>query len=386
MRATSEANSRVLILTPAGRDGTMVCQMLEAAGLRCVICPHAESLLAALPDAGAAVIAQEALSHADLEALVAALDTQEPWSDIPILLLTLRGTGRAALADAPLALLERANVMFLQRPLWSQYLLSAVRSALRARQRQYEMRDLHRELAHAVQLGDLFMAILGHDLRMPLNAITLSAECIVQCARDERALGPAGRILASSLRMSRMIQQLLDFARARQGGGMALDLGRTSIRDVCRAVLQEVEDGNPMVSIRLTESGDLEGKWDADRLGQVFSNLVANAVQHGAEGKPVTVVLDGAQETVVWVRIINYGDLPADALPNLFDAFRRADTESKGGLGLGLFIAREIVRAHGGEIHVKTSKGLIHFEVELPRERSTEDSAPVSLLSGRPAR
>lgn len=350
----------------------MVEERLVAAGLACEVCEDVEGLLYALrgDDAGAALIAQEALNARQAEALLAALDAQEPWSDVPVLLLTLALRGRAPRAPPTLGLLGRANVMLLQRPLPLHLLLSAVRSAVRARRRQYEMRDLYRDLSRAVQLGDTFVGILGHDLRTPLGAIKMGAELIVRSAEDEGSVRTASRISSSSDRMARMIEQLLDFAQVRQGRGIRLQLARSDLGDIAGQVLQELGDAHPQVRIEVSRSGSLGGRWDLDRLGQVVSNLVGNAVQHGTAGNPITVELDGTRPDLVRLSVANRGAISGEAVPTLFDPFKRAAMTRAGdrGLGLGLFIAREIVRAHGGDLALRTVDGTTIFETTLPRE------------------
>ena len=356
----------------------MLRQRLLADGLSCEVCRDLPCLLAGLAGgAGAAVIAQEALAGAGVEALLSVLEGQEPWSDVPVLVLTDARSKRRPLVAGPA--FERANITLLQRPLSVRLFVSSVRSAVRARRRQYQMRQLHGELAEALQLSDLFVGILGHDLRTPLQAIKLSAEVIVRASPDAGALRPAGRILASAARMERMIEQILDFARVRHGRGIPLRPVPTELGKVCRPVIQEIEDGNPTLSVHLVESGDLAGVWDADRLGQVVSNLVGNAAQQGASGRPITVEIDGTAADSVRLRIRSFGAVAPGALPDLFEAFRRppgsADaSRTRAGLGLGLFIAREIARAHGGDIAARTDDDTTTFEVLLPRR--SEAPAP----------
>lgn len=370
--AAGGAAGRVLLLTPTGRDASMLRERLVAERLDCHVCADLAELLAAMSaGAGVVVIAHEALPHSGAEELLAALDAQEPWSDVPVLLLAEATSRRRP--PVVTRFFERANVTLLQRPLGIQLFLSSVRSALRARRRQYQMRDLYRELERAVQLSDLFVSILGHDLRTPLSAIKLSAEVIVRLSLDARALRPAGRILTSTDRMTRMIEQLLDLARLRQGRGMPLQLREAHLGDLARQVVQEIEDANPSASLRVRESGDLAGTWDPDRLAQVVSNLVANAVQHGARERPVTVELDGTQAGSVRMRVQNFGIVPPEALATLFEPFRRSEgsaapTSGSRGLGLGLFIAREIARAHGGDIALRSADDCTTFEVVLPRQ------------------
>lgn len=375
------AADRVLVLTPTGRDGPMVSERLEAAGYACEVCPDVASLLAGLAGASVAVVAQEALDKAGADALLAALDAQEPWSDVPILLLTFAPTRRAPHAHAAVALFERANVMLLQRPLRPQLLVGAVRSAVRARRRQHQMRDLHRALERAVQLSEMFVSILGHDLRTPLTAIKLSAQLIHRLAPDEQVRRPAGRLLSATDRMTRMIDQLLDFARVRQGRGIRLQAVATDVGEVTRQVLQELVDANPEARIEPSYAGNLAGTFDPDRLAQVVSNLAGNAVRHGTPGKPVTVESDGTEGGVVRLRVSNHGAIPSEAISALFEPFKHpAQTRSaEEGLGLGLYIAREIVRAHGGDIGVRvTQAGVTIFEASIPREARPVESAVLS--------
>ena len=138
--------------------------------------------------------------------------------------------------------------------------------------------------------------------------------------------------------------------------------------------MQKLGDANPQARIDVSSSGILGGRWDPDRLGQVVSNLVGNAVQHGTAGSPITIELDGTRPELVRLSVANLGAIPGEAMPTLFEPFKRTTkrtTTTKGGdrgLGLGLFIAREIVRAHGGDLAVRTIDGATVFETTLPRE------------------
>ncbi len=372
----TSAPERVLVLAPTGRDAPMVCGRLVADGMTSEACADLRALLAGIASgAGAAVVAQEALSPSGAEGLLAALEAQEPWSDIPVLLLQ---EARSKAPRVSTRFFERANVTLLARPVSGQLLLSSVRSAVRARRRQYQMRDLYRELERAVQLSDLFVSILGHDLRTPLGAMMMAAEVIVRGSPDARAIRPAGRILSSGDRMKRMIEQLLDFARVRRGQGIPLHLGRVHLGELCRQAVQELEDANPQANLVVQAAGDLIGTWDADRLAQVVSNLAGNAVQHGTQGEPITVDVDGTDESTVRLRVHNAGSISPEALPALFEPLKRmaaqgASAARKEGLGLGLFIAREIARAHGGEVRVQSSNERTTFEVTLPRDAPLAD-------------
>jgi signal transduction histidine kinase len=184
----------------------------------------------------------------------------------------------------------------------------------------------------------------------------------------ERRARVATRILTSTQRMERMISDLLDLTRTRLGGSIPLTRRTANLQHVCEVVMTEVRTAHPDATVRLHTSGDLQGLWDADRLTQVVSNLVGNAIQHGA-GTPVTL---NAQEQGDSVRLaIHNGGppIPPDVLPSVFEplARGRADGASHG-IGLGLFIARTIVSAHGGQIEVTSSADAgTTFTVDLPK-------------------
>lgn len=215
---------------------------------------------------------------------------------------------------------------------------------------------------------EMFIGMLGHDLRSPLNAIKMGAERL-RIAEGDRIEKTTTRILASTERMGRMVRQLLDLTRIRLAGGMPLELRRVDLEQVCRRVIDELEGAIPDASIHLEVTGDTTGAWDGDRLLQVVSNLVANAVQHAPEKQGIRIGLTGTEEAVE-LTVHNVGVIPEELLEAVFEPFRRARMGVRHeGLGLGLFITKHIVEAHGGSIEVASSEaeGTI-FTVRLPRK------------------
>ena len=215
-----------------------------------------------------------------------------------------------------------------------------------------------------------FLGIVGHDLRNPLSAISLSATTLLRLGGDARLAVPVRRILSSAQRMQRLIDQLLELAQARHGTGIPVHSRPCDLGEILRHVLDELQAAHPEGRFDLAVDGDPHGRWDPDRLGEVFSNLVGNAVQHG-EGQAVTVRVRGAGDEVT-TDIHNHGSpIPDTLLPRLFEPFRRGDASyaSRGGhAGLGLFIAREIVRAHAGRIDLRShEEDGTTFTVSLPR-------------------
>jgi PAS domain S-box-containing protein len=217
-----------------------------------------------------------------------------------------------------------------------------------------------------------FIGILGHDLRNPLNAIKLS----VRAMRRRGGLSApqqqyAHRIESSAARMGDMISDILDLTRARLSGGIPLHLSSTSLPAVCQLVVEELAAAHPGRRIHFEEHGPGEGLWDPDRLAQVVSNLVSNALEHGAKEEPIFVRCVGERDRQV-LEISNQGTpIPDHLLTTLFDPFRQASAPQagrSGGLGLGLFIVRELVQAHGGQVSVRsTQQEGTTFTVVLPR-------------------
>jgi signal transduction histidine kinase len=209
------------------------------------------------------------------------------------------------------------------------------------------------------ELRERFIGILGHDLRNPLGAITMAAEVLV---RDEdlppRHLAIGARILRSSDRMRQMVDELLGFAQGHLGGGIPAEPVPGDMGELARAAVDEVGAAYPERAIKLTATGDLRGDWDHARVHQALSNLIGNAVHHGDD--PIAVSVDADGDGFVVTEIANRGTpIPADAIPTLFDPFRRhIQRPRKGdrGLGLGLYIVNEIASAHGATIDVKSTE------------------------------
>jgi len=213
-----------------------------------------------------------------------------------------------------------------------------------------------------------FLGIVGHDLRNPLNAISVSAGLLLRADADEAVARSARRIVTSVGRMERLITQVLDLAKARHGGGLPIHRSPCDLAEVARHAVEEIGAAHPGRAFPLAVEGDTRAELDADRMAEVFSNLLGNGVQHGGDG-PVDVRVRGEAGELV-AEVHNVGPpIPAAVLPALFDPFRRGPGggDRQGSVGLGLFISREVVRAHGGRIEVRTGEAGTTFVVRLPR-------------------
>lgn len=298
----------------------------------------------------------------------------ERTRDIPIIFMT------AAWHD-PIRIFrgyEAGAVDFLHKPLDPHILKSKVDVFVQLYSQKKRIEAQLGELQRALRLNETFAAVLGHDLRNPLNAIAMGAEVLLRSSTDEKMTTVATRIRSSTRRMAKMISQLLDVARIRSGG-VSLEMHRGDLMQLCNTMRDELEGDTGRVTIG--SSGDTAAMFDVDRMSQVFSNLIGNALQHSEPGSPVTVTLDGAKGEVVSVQIRNQGFIPPERLESLFEPFQTHGA-SKAGLGLGLYIASQIVRAHGGELNVRSSEadGAV-FEFTIPRApvEVTEHPAKVML-------
>lgn len=223
-----------------------------------------------------------------------------------------------------------------------------------------------------------FIGILGHDLRSPLGAISMAAQYLLAHANlDDRSRNAAARILRSSQRMARLISDLLDYTRARAGQEIPLTLAWTDLHDLARTTVEEWQFQLPEREVRLTSHMRSRVYCDPDRIAQVLSNLIGNALRHGAPDAPVDVCLEEKGDAVR-IRVHNEGPpIPTSLLPFLFEPFRRGATGDASGVGLGLFIARAITTAHGGNIEVQSEHGRgTTFVVLLPRQSEPDAGAP----------
>jgi signal transduction histidine kinase len=227
------------------------------------------------------------------------------------------------------------------------------------------------------QSKELFLAILGHDLRNPLDAIRMSSSFMLETQElKEPHLTLMSRIARSATRMNHLVGDLLDFTRSRLGGGIPIVRADMNMGKAVHDVVDEIKAAHPRRTIQVDARGTLQGEWDCARMTQVLANLIRNALEHGAERSVVAINVQGADEEVT-IAVHNRGPaIPAEQLNGIFNPMksREATGSSAGGgpsgnLGLGLYIAERIVNAHGGRIDVESSEELgTTFTVHLPRK------------------
>jgi signal transduction histidine kinase len=218
------------------------------------------------------------------------------------------------------------------------------------------------------------LGIVSHDLRNPISVISMNAGMLLRREDTPPGSGKAlGRILSSADRAARMVRDLLDFTQARLGGGITVSPRPADLHEVTRQMVDEVQTAFPERELRFACSGDGQGSWDPDRLGQIVLNLVTNALSYSPPDTPVTVqTRPNSQPGWLVLEVHNLGDpIPPDVMPGLFQPFKRGrdrGRDSQRSIGLGLYIVRHLVEAHGGSIEIESRVGFgTSFRVHLPR-------------------
>lgn len=228
---------------------------------------------------------------------------------------------------------------------------------------------------------EMFLAILGHDLRTPLSAVQTAASFLVEDGElKDRNLIMAARIRRSAERMNGLVGDLLDFTLSRLGRGIPIAPAHTDLGDVAKEAIEELRAMRAGVDIRFERDGDLRGSWDKSRVSQALANLIGNAVQHGSDGSPIRVRVRSEPGFAV-LTVHNFGPVIRDEdQRSIFDPYRRIQTEGiqelHGSMGLGLYIAEQITAAHGGRIEVDSSieRGTT-FTMWFPRTSDSSASA-----------
>jgi signal transduction histidine kinase/ActR/RegA family two-component response regulator len=360
--ATDAREQRVLLLAPRGRDAELTAEFLASHGIASTVCADAHELVTCIAaGAACALITQDALDGDLQRDLSRTLADQPAWSDFPILVLV---SLQASQLSQRLAL-ELGNVTVLERPLAPNILLTSVRSALRARRRQYEARA-------AIQQRDQFLAMLGHELRNPLGAIVLATQLIREGGDSAQLESRIDLIERQSTLLARLVDDLLDVARVTTGKVRlrreAVDVDDT-IRSCIMALADRARARGVSLAFTTTSGAVIEG--DKVRIEQVLNNLVSNAIKYSPAGRTVTVSSAIEGDTCV-MRVRDQGiGIARDMQSRVFELFAQADgslDRADGGMGIGLTLVDRLVRLHGGKVELH-SKGLGHgseLVVRLP--------------------
>ncbi len=351
---------RVVFLPATARDAELTRSVLSGAGITCVCCTGIEAACLELDGGGGVLLLPEEAVAAEGRARLAAwLAGQPPWSDLPVLVLARPGADSAALAQA---VDQLGNVTVLERPIRLAALVSAVRSALRARQRQHQIRDhltararVEAAMRDADRRKDEFLAILAHELRNPLAPVrNLLPVLRLLGGADGESRRVAEMLERQVTHLVRLVDDLMEVSRITRG---KIELRKECV-ELASVVRGAVETSLPLIeaagvnlSVSLHE-GPMVVDGDPVRLTQVFANLMNNAAKFTGRGGHiwVTGVCEGG-----WAEVSVRDDgcgIPADMLPRVFDLFTQAGEpgRSHGGLGIGLALVRRLVQMHGGQV------------------------------------
>jgi signal transduction histidine kinase len=364
---------QVAVVTANEADAALAAGFLDGPQVRTIHCAGVAQLGEALgPEIGCVVLVEEALLDADVPALQAALDAQPPWSDLPLVLIASRDSTMPALVDQYFPML--GNVTLLHRPLHPLTLVSAVNTAMRSRQRQYQVRDLLEERARALKQRDEFLAMLAHELRNPLAPIRNAAYILRNMDVPDPDFEKCRTMIEKQAKhITRLVDDLLDASR--------LELGKVALQlqevDLNQAAASAIEASATMtrrhrhhIEVKLTPE-PLVISGDPVRIEQVFGNLIVNAAKFTPEGGTITIETrrEGGQG-IVSVSDTGRGISP-DMLGAVFDLFvqeKATLARSEGGLGIGLTLVKRLVEMHGGTVAVE-SAGLnqgARFETRFP--------------------
>ncbi len=376
---------RILLLMPVGRDAAMTGEVLQRIGMMCTPCADVVGLCREL-DRGAALvlIAEEAISREGHQAIVAWLDRQPRWSDLPLLLLARPLADSNTVAEAIASL---RNVTVLERPLRVAALVSAVTSTLRARERQYELRAhlehlemQRRQLQDSDRRKDEFLALLAHELRNPLAPVRTALSLLIRRCADPATTTRLHQMMGRQIdTMVRLVDDLLDVSRFTRGK-IVLDPERLDLRHVVERAL---ETSQPLIAAaqhRLTVDLPPSAVWvrgDAIRLSQAFSNVLNNAAKYTPAQGEIRVQL-GVEGGCACVSVDDSGiGVEPDSLEHVFDLFmqvREGRQSAQGGLGIGLTLVKGLVEQHGGTVTAHSDgagKGS-RFELRLPLDRAQD--------------
>ena len=315
------------------------------------------------------------------EVAVALVDVQMPGMDGFELAELVRGTERTR--HTPLIFLtasasdpgrtfrgyEAGAVDFLHKPIDPTVLRNKVEVFIELHAQKRRLAEQLDELKAALRMNEVFVAVLGHDLRNPLGAIVNGAELVTRLSTDEKVLRVANIMASSAARMARMIEQLLDVARIRSGR-LEMKPADNDLHKLSQSVIDELQGDADRRRVLLSAEGPTVGRFDADRIAAAISNLLGNALTHGSAEAPVRVHVDGTSPQTLSVCVSNAGAIPPQTLETMFEPFHASGPHAggQGGLGLGLYIVNEFVKAHGGAVQARSSaESGTHIELALPR-------------------
>lgn len=410
--AKRTSDERVMIIAPIGADATAIATLLNERGFDCCVCDAPEHVIDEVANSGALLMTEEALTFPSTLTLLAALENQPPWSELPVVVLTSSASEQMELRD--ITAKAAGSVTLLERPIGTDTLVRTMEVALGSRRRQYQVRDLlaeqernrkrledseeklrsllsreqglRQEADEANRLKDEFLATLSHELRNPLNVILGYSELLLRneyVKQSPHLLRLSEALRRNALAQSYLIRDLLELSRLRSG---KLTLHRetvsiiTAINNAIETVRADAEA--KQINIRVeTPSEPLFVSGDLLRLEQIVWNLLANAVKFTPAGGLVSVhVTQKGDEVVLIVKDTGQG-IEKSFLPKVFEMFRQGDARASrehAGMGIGLALVQQLARLHEGSVTAESEgagKGTT-ITLRLPAKPETDIRAP----------
>ncbi|MBW7925177.1 MAG: hybrid sensor histidine kinase/response regulator [Burkholderiaceae bacterium] len=374
--AAERGDVSVLVVDDVEQNRIAMRALLERPGLRVLTAADGiEALEALLANDVALALVDVQMPGMDGFELAELMRGAERTRSIPIIFVT------AAPIDAQRSFrgYEAGAVDFLNKPIDPKILHGKVDVFVELYEQRRQLYQRMLELERALSLNEMMVAVLTHDLRTPLSAIAFTAELLLRTGSDDNVKQSALRLKSSTSRMSALITQLLDFSRIR-AGGLRIEPRPVDLGAVVEGVVGELRQAAPDVRIELRIVGDARGTLDPDRIAQVASNLVSNALRHGKGDDGVRVLVDGSRVDSLRVEVENAGSIEPVERTRLFEPFRSTKS-GREGLGLGLYIVDQFVRAHRGSVFVDADQpGRVVFGFSVPRG----DSDPAIAEEARP--
>lgn len=377
MKTLSALENEVLVLAPTGRDADAAARVLQQEGIDAISIASLSELCTRLKNpAGAVLIAEEALTIENAQEFKDALSNQEPWSNLPVILMTSQAERVFTTEQIIATFGTGSSISLLERPFRIVTLLASVRVALQAREKQYLVRTLLQEQAKALQKRDEFLSIASHELKTPITTLKLQVQMRKRFLKkgDSSVLSPDKVISlidtteAQVNRLSHLVEDMLDSSRI-VNGKLTLNCQKITLAQLVQEVVEgfsaQFQAAGSIVELHLDDH--VTGIWDRYRIEQVIANIFNNAIKYG-KGKPITITVQSqGEKAILTVKDQGIGIAPEN-LERVFQRFERAvDGSSISGLGLGLYICRQILDLHQGHIRVESTldKGS-SFTVELP--------------------
>jgi signal transduction histidine kinase len=361
MYAGSDLERRVLILAPTGRDALLLSRSLTSANIRIEICPDLKHLQETLEHGAAALLlAEEALYWQEVNTLGEWLTNQPPWSDLPIIIITSRGRGSAATADKAQKLQALGNVTFVERPARPETIEAAVRGALRARSRQYEMRRRQETLTRVNADLEQFAYTASHDLQEPIRNITIYSDLLSR--RYGELLDARGReflafVHEGGLRMDMLVRDLLAYTKAASIADEEPEA--VQAEKPLKAALLNLSESIRQSHAQLTYSDLPEVKMREVHLQQLFQNLIGNGIKYRGKEDPQIHISAEKSEGRCLFRVKDNGiGISPEYKERIFGLFKRLhNNDEHTGTGIGLAICQRIVDRYRGKIWVDSELG-----------------------------